>query len=146
MKILSQAFTDGETIPDKYTCRGLGINPPLQIFDVPADAKSLVLIVRDPDASSGDFIHWLLWNIPPQTVEIAENSMPKGSVSGTNGSEETGFIPPCPPAGIHRYQFQLFALRTEIDLPYTADVSQLEGAFDGKVIESTLLVGLVGQS
>jgi hypothetical protein len=146
MKILSPEFADDNTMPEKYTCRGEAISPPLQILEVPAEAKSLALTMRDPDAPNGDYVHWLLWNISPQATEIAENTLPTGAVAGSNSSGETEYVAPCPPAGIHRYRFELFALNNIINLPEAADIGQLEAAMNGKMIGSSVLVGLVGQN
>lgn len=146
MQISSPEFKDGETIPEKFTCRGNGVNPTIRINDVPTETQSLVLIVRDPDAPSGDFIHWLLWNISPERTEIAENGMPEEAISGKNSSGSTGFVPPCPPAGIHRYKFQFFALNSAVKLPKTAGIAELESIISDKVIEESSLIGLVGQN
>src|SRR4029453_3360921 len=90
MKITSSAFQEGGNIPSKFTCDGSDTSPPLQITDVPSEAKGLVLIVDDPDAPSGLFTHWLIWNIPPQTNSVAEGSAPKG-VQGTNDFGKSGY-------------------------------------------------------
>ena len=115
MKITSSAFQEGGNIPSKFTCDGSDTSPPLQITGVPSEAKSLVLIADDPDAPSGLFTHWLVWNIPPQTNSIAEGSAPKG-VQGTNDFGKSGYKGPCPPPGTHRYSFKIFALDRELDL------------------------------
>ena len=133
MKITSSAFQQGGNIPSKFTCDGANTNPPLQISDVPPEAKSLVLIVDDPDAPNGLFTHWAVWNISPQTSTIAEGSTPKG-VQGTNGFGRSGYGGPCPPSGTHRYYFKVFALDRELDLPFGAKRSQLDAAMKGHVI------------
>ena len=96
MKITSSAFQEGGNIPSKFTCDGSDTSPPLQITGVPSEAKSLVLIADDPDAPSGLFTHWLVWNIPPQTNSISEGSAPKG-VHGTNDFGKSDYKGPCPP-------------------------------------------------
>ena len=96
MKITSSAFQEGGNIPTKFTCDGSDTSPPLQITGVPSEAKSLVLIADDPDAPSGLFTHWLIWNIPPQTNSISEGSAPKG-VHGTNDFGKPDYKGPCPP-------------------------------------------------
>lgn len=96
MKITSSAFQEGGNIPSKFTCDGSDTSPPLQITGVPSEAKSLVLIADDPDAPSGLFTHWLIWNIPPQTNSISEGSAPKG-VHGTNDFGKADYKGPCPP-------------------------------------------------
>ncbi len=133
MKITSSAFQQGGNIPSKFTCDGANTNPPLQISDVPPEAKSLVLIVDDPDAPGGLFTHWAVWNISPQTSTIAEGSTPKG-VQGTNDFGRSGYGGPCPPSGIHRYYFRISALDRELDLPFGAKRSQLDAAMKGHVI------------
>src|SRR3989344_3924638 len=99
MKILSPAFEANQMIPPKYTCDGENINPPLQIADVPANTKSLILISDDPDASMGTWVHWTVWNIPPETKEIGENSAPIGAVEGMTSFGDKGYGGPCPPSG-----------------------------------------------
>src|SRR6266481_5123903 len=112
MRITSSAFQEGASTPSKFTCDGAGTSPPLQIADVPSGAKSLALIVDDPDAPSGLFTHWTVWNISPQTSTIGEGSTPQG-VQGTNDFGKAGYGGPCPPSGTHRYYFRIFALDRE---------------------------------
>jgi Raf kinase inhibitor-like YbhB/YbcL family protein len=140
MKITSSAFEEGGNIPSKFSCDGANTSPPLQIADVPTDAKSLVLIVDDPDAPSGLFTHWIVWNISPQTSTVAEGSTPKG-VQGTNDFGKSGYGAPCPPSGTHRYYFKIFALDRELDLPIGAQRSQLDAAIKGHVIAQGELMG-----
>src|SRR6059058_2600630 len=140
MKITSSAFQEGTNIPSKFSCDGANTSPPLQISDVPSAAKSLVLIVDDPDAPSGLFTHWAVWNISPQTSTIAEGSMPKG-VQGTNDFGKSGYGGPCPPSGVHRYYLKIFALDRELELPSGAKRSQLDAAMKGHVIAQGELIG-----
>jgi Raf kinase inhibitor-like YbhB/YbcL family protein len=140
MKMTSSAFQEGGNIPSKFTCDGSDTSPPLQITGVPSEAKSLVLITDDPDAPSGLFTHWLVWNIPPQTNSISEGSAPKG-VHGTNDFGKSGYKGPCPPPGTHRYSFKVFALDRELDLRAGAKRSQLDAAMKGHVIAQGVLVG-----
>ncbi len=140
MKITSSAFQQGGNIPSKFSCDGANTSPPLQISDVPSGAKSLVLVVDDPDAPSGLFTHWTVWNIPPQTSTIAEGSTPKG-VQGTNDFGKSGYGGPCPPSGAHRYYFKIFALDRDLDLPSGANRSQLDAAMKGHVIAQGQLMG-----
>lgn len=107
MKITSSAFQQGGNIPSKFSCDGPNTNPPFQMSDVPPEAKSLVLIVDDPDAPSGLFTHWAVWNISPQTNTIAEGTTLKGG-QGTNDFGRSGYGGPCPPSGTHRYYFKIF--------------------------------------
>lgn len=140
MKITSAAFQHGGNIPSKFTCDGSNTSPPLQISDVPSEAKGLVLIVDDPDAPSGLFTHWTAWNILPQTSAVAEGSTPKG-VHGTNDFGKSGYGAPCPPSGTHRYYFKIFALDRELDLPAGAKRGQLDAAMKGHVIAQGELMG-----
>ena len=140
MKVTSSAFQQGANIPSKFSCDGPNTSPPLQISDVPTEAKSLVLIVDDPDAPSGLFTHLVVWNISPQATTIAEGSTPKG-VQGTNDFGKSGYGGPCPPSGTHRYYFKVFALDRELDLPVGAKRSQLDSAIKGHVIAQGELMG-----
>ena len=140
MKITSSAFQEGGNIPSKFSCDGGNTSPPLQISNVPPEAKSLVLIVDDPDAPSGLFTHWAVWNISPQTSTVAEGRTPKG-VQGTNDFGRSGYGGPCPPSGMHRYYFKIFALDRELDLPFGAKRSQLDAALKGHAIAQGELMG-----
>ena len=140
MKITSSAFQEGGNIPSKFSCDGGNTSPPLQISNVPPEAKSLVLIVDDPDAPSGLFTHWAVWNISPQTNTVAEGRTPKG-VQGTNDFGRSGYGGPCPPSGMHRYYFKIFALDRELDLPFGAKRSQLDAALKGHAIAQGELMG-----
>ena len=140
MKITSSAFQEGGNLPSKFTCDGADISPPLQITGAPSEAKSLVLIADDPDAPSGLFTHWLVWNLPPQTNSIAEGSAPNG-VHGTNDFGKPGYKGPCPPPGTHRYSFKIFALDRELDLRSGAKRRQVDAAMKGHVIAQGELMG-----
>ena len=140
MKITSSAFQEGGSIPSKFTCDGGDTSPPLQIAQVPSGAKSLALVVDDPDAPSGLFTHWMVWNISPQTNIIAEGSTPKG-VHGTNDFGKFGYGGPCPPSGTHRYYFKIFALDRELDLPPGTKRSQLDAAMKGHIVAQGELMG-----
>lgn len=141
MKITSSAFADGTMLPARFTADGANVNPPLHISAVPAAAKSLVLIVDDPDAPAGPWNHWLLWNIAPETAAIAEDAAPKGAIAGKNDFGRTVYLGPSPPSGTHRYFFRLFALDKIIDLPPGADRVQLDQAMQGHVLASAELIG-----
>lgn len=140
MKITSSAFQEGGNIPSKFTCDGGDTSPPLQIAELPSGAKSLALVVDDPDAPGGLFTHWIVWNISPQTNTIAEGSAPKG-VHGTNDFGKSGYGGPCPPSGTHRYYFRIFALDRELDLPPGTKRSQLDAAMKGHVVAQGELMG-----
>jgi Raf kinase inhibitor-like YbhB/YbcL family protein len=145
MKLTSSAFGQGEKIPAIYTCDGDNVNPPLEITGVPHDAKSLVLIMDDPDVpksvrEDGMWDHWVVFNIPPETRIIEENSEPEGTAGiGTNG--ETGYFGPCPPDREHRYFFKLFALNTTLDLPEKSTKAAVENAMAGHVLFHAELMG-----
>ncbi|MCX6743759.1 MAG: YbhB/YbcL family Raf kinase inhibitor-like protein [Candidatus Parcubacteria bacterium] len=142
MKLTSPVFTNNSNLPAKYTCDGQGINPSLTIVDIPDKAQSLALISDDPDAPSGTFVHWLVWNIDPKTTEIAENSVPTGSNLGKTSANRTGYVAPCPPSGIHRYFFKIFALDIKLDLTPNAGKDNLEKAMQGHILDSVEIIGL----
>jgi Raf kinase inhibitor-like YbhB/YbcL family protein len=140
MKISSSAFSEGASIPSKFTCDGSDTSPALKIEGVPAPAKALVLIVDDPDAPSGPFTHWLVWNIDPKTNFITEGNAPGGTV-GKNDFGKSGYGGPCPPSGTHRYYFKVFALDQQLNLPAGAGRNQLDAAMKGHVIAQGELMG-----
>ena len=139
LNIQSPAFTHNGYIPAKYTCDGTGVNPPLTLGDIPEKARTLALIIEDPDAPHGTFDHWLIWNIAP-TKTIDENSAPGDE--GLNSTQKNGYTGPCPPQGAHHYHFRLFALDTILDLPGGVDKHTLLKAMDGHVIGTGELIGL----
>ncbi|MBI2027657.1 MAG: YbhB/YbcL family Raf kinase inhibitor-like protein [Deltaproteobacteria bacterium] len=142
MKIESSAFEHNQKIPSKYTCDGHDLNPPLKFLDVPQEAKSLVLIMDDPDAPVGTWDHWLIWNIDPKVSDILENAVPQGAVEGTQSWDHTGYGGPCPPSGTHRYFFKLYALDTKLDLSKSSRKKDVESAMKGHVLSSAELIGL----
>jgi Raf kinase inhibitor-like YbhB/YbcL family protein len=147
MTITSPIFQDNEYMNERYTCDGQDKNPPLRFGEIPQDAKSLVLIVDDPDAPGGNFTHWLLWNISPNTDGIKEDELPVGSVQGENSAGKIGYMGPCPPAGrAHHYQFKLFALDTVLDLPEGVHQSELESRIQKHTLDSDQVVGLYARS
>ena len=141
MKITSSAFQEGGNIPSKFTCDGADVNPALRFEGAPAEAKSLALIVDDPDAPSGLFTHWLAWNIDPKTTDVAENSAPAKAGQGTNDFPKTGYGGPCPPSGTHRYFFKIFALDQMLDLKAGAKRAEVDAAMRGHVIAQGELMG-----
>jgi Raf kinase inhibitor-like YbhB/YbcL family protein len=151
MQLTSSAFQHQGDIPRLYTCDDDDISPPLSWSGVPQNAKSLVLIVDDPDAPDPKaprmvFVHWLLYNIPPQTSglpeALRENQLPSGTLQGTNDWRRTGYGGPCPPIGKHRYFFKLYALDTVLPDLHSPSKQQLERAMQGHVIAHTELIGL----
>jgi len=146
MNISSPSFSQNENIPVKFTCDGEGINPRLEIFNIPEGAKSLVLIMDDPDAPAGTFTHWLLWNINSTLTAIEENGVPDGSVQGLNDTGKVGYIGPCPPNGSHRYFFKLYALDSTLDLQEGASKGDLESAISDHKIDQAEFIGLYERS
>ncbi|OGY26731.1 MAG: phosphatidylethanolamine-binding protein [Candidatus Woykebacteria bacterium RBG_16_43_9] len=141
MQITSTAFSHNNPIPAKYTCDGKDFSPPLQFSDVPANTKSLVLIVDDPDALGKTWVHWTVWNIDPQTAQIPEGEFPNESVQGVTDFGEVGYGGPCPPGGTHRYFFKLYALDNKLDLPYEARKEDIEKEMKGHIITKAELIG-----
>ncbi len=146
MKITSSAFQEGGDIPSKFSRDGGNVNPPLRFEGAPTNAKSLVLIVDDPDAPVGLFTHWLVWNIDPKTTEIPERGAPKGAVQGTNDYSNLGYGGPQPPSGTHRYYFKIFALDQTLDLRSGAKRQELDKAMSGHVIAQGELMGRYSHS
>ncbi len=141
MLLTSPAFVAQGVIPRTYTCDGRNVSPELVINNVPVRAKSLVLIVEDPDAPSGVWTHWIMWNIRPSVRVIRAHSSPAGAVQGLNDFQEQGYGGPCPPGGTHRYFFRLFALDTVLSLGHGATKAELENALHGHVLAQTSLEG-----
>lgn len=141
MQIVSPVFRDGAAIPPQYTCKGQNVSPPLNILEVPAEAKSLALIVHDPDAPGGDYVHWTMWDIPTSTETIAANSVPVGAIQGPNSSGDKKYMGPCPPSGNHHYMFDLYAVNSTLGLPADTSRDELLKELDGKTVEKYTLTG-----
>ena len=149
MQISSPEFQNNGNIPSKFTCDGKGINPALEISDVPVGAKSLALIMDDPDIPETVkqnygievWEHWLVWNISPDTKEIKENSIPSVAVVGRGTRSLDIYTPPCPPDREHRYFFKLYALDTVLDLDKNSGAADLEKAMAGHIIKKAELIG-----
>lgn len=143
MILTSPSFQNNELIPAKFTCGDGDINPELHVQNVPEGAKSLALIMDDPDAPSGTFTHWLIWNINPETSVIKEESVPPGSLEGTTSFGRIGYGGPCPPPGKpHRYFFKLYALDAMLNLQAGASKSDLEAEIGRHLVGQTELVGI----
>lgn len=138
--IKSPAFETGKLIPKKYTCDGQNINPPISIEGAPKEAKTLVLIMDDPDAPSGTFDHWIVWNIPASNSKIGENTVP--GMEGMNGTRQMGYFGPCPPSGTHRYFFKVYALDIELSLRVGSKKKDVEKAMQGHILGKGELMGL----
>jgi len=141
MKITSPVFENNRKMPSRHTCDDKNINPPLAVSGVPETAKSLALVVDDPDATSGTWVHWTIWNMDPALAEIAENSVPEG-IEGVTSYGKPGYGGPCPPSGVHRYFFKLYALDTLLSIPEISNKEALEEAMRKHILASAELVGL----
>jgi Raf kinase inhibitor-like YbhB/YbcL family protein len=144
MELKSPLFKHGEIIPEYYTCLGPNINPPLQIEDVPPNAKSLVLVFEDVDATPKPWTHWMLFNIPVVTGIIKEGSIPKGAVESLANNHSFGYEGPCPKyfKGTHHYWFRIYALDTQLDLPAATEREEIEEKMKDHIIEKAELLGL----
>ncbi len=141
MKISSPDFIEGGEIPVKFTCDGENTSPALKIEGVPATAKSLVLIMDDPDAPKGTFTHWLLWNLKTDLKEILANSPPQDAAQGLNDFGKNKYGGPCPPSGMHRYYFRLYAIDAVPNLSANSQRAALEKAMEGHVLGKAVLMG-----
>jgi Raf kinase inhibitor-like YbhB/YbcL family protein len=141
MKLSSPDFKEGENIPARFTCDGKDVSPTLQIEGMPQGAKSLVVILEDRDAPGGNFTHWLMWNVVPNLTEIVGNKPPSGAVQGVNDFGKNKYSGPCPPPGIHRYYFKLYALDTTLDLPPKSKRKTIDSAIKSHVIAEAALMG-----
>lgn len=146
MKLQSTAFKDGEMIPRKYTCDGANTSPPLSWNALPAGTKSLVLICDDPDAPAGTWVHWVYYDIPPETTGLPENVAPlqhpqTGGTQGKNAFRKIGYGGPCPPGGTHRYYFKIYALDVMLALPPGATKAEVLKAMEGHIVDKTALMG-----
>jgi Raf kinase inhibitor-like YbhB/YbcL family protein len=138
----SPVFKNGELLPEKYTCSGSDVNPPLFIKSFHPLSKSLCLIMEDKDALFGFSIHWIVWNIPSETFEIAEGVLPNGAVAGVNSFKKNKYCGPCPRwGGEHRYLFTVYSLDTKLDLSLSSGMRELEEKLTNHLLdEGKLLV------
>lgn len=143
LDVTSKAFKPGALIPSWYTCDGKDVNPPLDIQRIPKDAKSLALIVEDPDAPGGTWLHWLVWNIPI-THHLSENQVP--GVQGMNSFNKTAYGGPCPPSGKHRYFFKVYAVDKLLNVAPGSDRRKLEEAMRDHIIAYGELAGVYQKS
>jgi len=134
MNISSPAFAVGKPMPAKFAYKGPNISPPLHISSVPANAKSLALVVDDPDAPMGLWTHWLVWNLPATTSDIAEGAVPSGALQGMNSFGNAHYGGPAPPSGTHRYFFHLYALDTMLSLSSGSTRDALLAVMKGHVV------------
>lgn len=148
LQLTSSAFHDGGEIPARYTCEGQDISPPLTWSDAPANTRSFVLIVDDPDAPDPQaprmvWVHWVLYNLPPNTTGLPEavKQLPSGAVAGITDFQRTNYGGPCPPIGRHRYFFKLYALDIVLADMGHATKAQVEHAMAGRVLAQAQLMG-----
>ena len=150
MQLSSSAFTQGGSIPPTFTCEGSDTSPQLSWSGTPAAAKSLALIVDDPDAPDPAkpqrvYVHWVVYNLPPETSSLAENAskggMPAGSIQGKNDWGKQEYGGPCPPIGRHRYFFKLYALDSAVSIGDAADKKTLEAAMHGHILAQAEIMG-----
>ena len=146
ISVTSPAFTQGAVIPTKYTCDGEDVSPPLAWSGVPESAKSIAVIMDDPDAPRGTWTHWVLWNLPAETRELPEHlstekELKTGARQGTNDFKRPGYSGPCPPPGTHRYLAKVYALDRRLDLAPGATKAELVKAMEGHVLATGELMG-----
>lgn len=143
MEISSPVFSSGATIPQKFTCEGDNVSPPLNFKDVPEEAQSLALLMEDPDAPSvKPWVHWVVFNIPRDVKGFEEGSVSKGAIEGLSTGNTYGYQGPCPPQNEHRYFFKLYALDKKLDLPAESDRAALLRAMQGHVLKEVYLMGV----
>ena len=140
LKLTSPVFENNKPIAPRYTCDGENINPPLTIRNVPRGTKSLALLLDDQDAPRGSYVHWIVWNIDPETKDIKEDSVPENAVEGTNDFKKRNYGGPCPPTRAHRYVFKLYALDIRLNLEASSTKAALEKAMKGHVLAQTQLL------
>lgn len=146
IKVSSAAFKEGQPIPRQYTCDGVNISPPLEWSGVPKTAKTIAIVADDPDAPSGTWVHWVLYNLPADNIGFVENVPPSetlkaGGFQGKNDFGKMGYGGPCPPSGTHRYFFKVYALDAEVPLQAGATKAEVEKAIEGHIIGQGQLMG-----
>ncbi len=141
MQLKSKAFEDGGMIPVKFTCEGPNVSPPLEFIDVPAEAKSLVLMIEDPDAEAKPWVHWMVFNIPPDAKGFEENSIAPGAQQGLCNGNTLGYEGPCPPENEHTYVFKLYAVDKMLDTNPTPDRKKVLEQIHGRTIDEAVLEG-----
>jgi Raf kinase inhibitor-like YbhB/YbcL family protein len=152
IQLTSPAFVHGSRIPDVYTCEGDDVSPPLQWSGGPVEARSLALVCDDPDAPRGTWLHWVLFNLPKEAVELTEGvptipELPSGARQGRNDSGRIGYMGPCPPPGKpHRYFFRLYALDILLGLQPGITKAELEAAMDQHILAQGTLMGTYQRS
>lgn len=146
MTISSSAFQNNKVIPSRFTCDGADVNPPLTFSEIPKETKSLLLIVDDPDATSGTWHHYTIYNMDPSMGGVEENAKPKSGQEGITSFGKVGYGGPCPPSGVHNYVFTLYALDIMLDLPANATYNEIKSSMDVHVIDTAQIVGRYSRS
>ncbi len=141
ISLTSPAYGEGEMIPARFTADGKDLHPPYRMNGVPEEARSLALLMEDPDAPAGTWVHWVVWNLPPDLRELPEGSLPSGAVEGLNSWGRKGYGGPSPPGGTHRYILELYALDTRLELPPSTTAAGLRKAVAGHVLARGRLMG-----
>lgn len=139
---LKSVFENNESMPARYTCDGNGNSPEFIIEDVPENTKSFAMTLEDRDSPIRTMVHWIIFNIPPDTREIKENSTPKGSIQGTNDFGLRSYKAPCPDSGIHRFEFKLFALDRVLEVDERTKKAELDNLIRGRTLAEAILTGL----
>jgi Raf kinase inhibitor-like YbhB/YbcL family protein len=142
MNISSPAFGHKQPIPARYTCEDKNVSPPLTFSNVPGTTTSLTLIMYDPEAPSGSYTHWTVFNMPANTNGISENTVPSKSSQGSNSAGRSRYDGPCPPSGTHRYIFKLYALDNLLHVGSGASKQALESAMHGHILDRAELIGI----
>jgi len=135
-------FLNNEKIPVNFTCDRENISPPLEITDIPQNTRSLAIINDDPDAPNGDWVHWVVWNIPVPSSDIPIEKGVSPGIEGTTSFGSTGYSGPCPPSGTHRYFFKVYALDKNLELKEGATKQDLLKAMENHIIEKAQIIGL----
>lgn len=147
IRISSTVFDEGEPIPTRYTCNGVDISPPLEWDVLPENTESIVLICEDPDAPGGLWTHWVIFNLPGDTMNLPEHvvgreMLDNGAVQGLNDFGRVGYNGPCPPGGTHRYFYKIYALDNKLDLPSLIKRDELLEAMEGHILDQGWLMGV----
>jgi Raf kinase inhibitor-like YbhB/YbcL family protein len=150
VKLTSAAFKEGQPIPATYTCKGVNVSPPVEWSGVPKTARTIAIIADDPDAPSGTWVHWVLYNLPADNIGLVENvpvteNLKAGGFQGKNDFGRIGYSGPCPPSGTHRYFFKMYALDAELPLKAGATKAEVEKAMAGHIVAQGQLMGTYGK-
>jgi len=143
---IKSVFENNGRIPGKYSCSGENISPPLEMFEIPEKAKTLAIIVDDPDAPVKVWVHWIVFNIKVSGKQLKINENQKIGISGINDSGKLNYVGPCPPSGTHRYFFKVYALDSELNLKEGASKKELEEAMINHLIDKAQLIGLFSKN